>query len=257
MVEFQNIRHLLSCMRRAVEEYHMIKEGDRIAVGMSGGKDSTALLCTLYNLQRFYPARFELCAITVNTGFEGMDFTPIVDLCREMELEYRIVDTKISEVVFDIRKETNPCSLCAKMRRGILHDTAKEMGCNKIALGHHNDDVVDTFMLNLLHEGRIGSFSPVTYLSRKNLTMIRPLVYAEEKDIRYFMNGNPNLPLVKSTCPEDKNTEREEMKQLIISLDKEHRGVKHRIFGALQKSGIDGWGIRTDKPETEDDEKGI
>lgn len=243
MVEFQNIRHLLSCTRRAVEDYHMIAEGDRIAVGMSGGKDSTALLCTLYNLRRFYPIPFDLFAITVNTGFDGMDFTAVENLCREMEIEYRMIETRISEVVFDIRQESNPCSLCAKMRRGILHDTAKEMGCNKLALGHHNDDAVDTFLLNLLHEGRIGSFSPVTYLSRKKLTMIRPLIYAEEKDIRYFMNGNPNLPLVKSTCPEDKNTEREEMKKLLIMLDKEHKGVKHRIFGALQKSGIDGWGI--------------
>lgn len=246
LVEFQNIRHLLSCLRRAVEDYHMITEGDKIAIGMSGGKDSTALLCALYNLRRFYPAHFELCAVTVNTGFEGMDFSPVEALCREMEIEYRLIDTKISEVVFDIRKETNPCSLCAKMRRGILHDTAKEMRCNKLALGHHNDDVVDTFLLNLLNEGRIGSFSPVTYLSRKDLTMIRPLIYAEEKDIRYFMNGNPSLPLVKSTCPEDKNTEREEMKKLLIALDKEHHGVKHRIFGALQKSSIDGWGLTDD-----------
>lgn len=215
----------------------MIEEGDRIAVGLSGGKDSIALLCALLALKRFYPKQYELTALTVSMGFEGMDFTPIADFCAACGVPYRVVGTELAHLIFDVRKESNPCSLCAKMRRGILHDAAKEAGCNKLALGHHYDDVIDTFMLNLFHEGRLGAFLPVTYLSRKDLTMIRPLLYVHEKDVRYFMSKN-NLPLVENPCPEDGHTEREKVKRMINSLDREYKGLKHRIFHAMEEGGL-------------------
>ena len=239
-MEFQRIRRLLSFTRRAVDDYSMIEEGDRIAVGVSGGKDSLALLCALSDLRRFYPKSFSLVAITVNAGFPNMDFTPVAEFCEKLEIPYVIKESGIADVVFNKRKETNPCSLCAKMRRGSLHDAAKEQGCNKIALGHHFDDVVTTFMLNLFREGRIGCFSPVTYLSRKDLTMIRPLIYAHEDDVRYFVRGN-DLPLVQNTCPEDKQTERENMLQFLNDLDRKDKGLKHRIFTAIQKGNVDGF----------------
>ena len=236
-MEFNSIRHLLSCARRAIDDYNMIEDGDKIAVGISGGKDSIALLCALINLQRFYPKKFELCAITISMGFEGMNFSPVTRFCNEAGVEYRIVETELAHVIFDVRKESNPCSLCAKMRRGMLHDAAKEMGCNKLALGHHYDDVIDTFMLNLFHEGRLGAFLPVTYLSRKDITLIRPFIYAPEKDIRYFVSKN-DLPIVPTLCPEDGHTERETVKKLVDDLDRQYKGLKHRIFGAMQKGGI-------------------
>lgn len=239
-MDFVNSRRLLSCMRRAVEQYGMIEEGDRIAVGVSGGKDSTALLCILSEFRRFYPKHFDLCAITVNTGFEGMDFSPLSSLCDSIGVPYKIVDSDISKIVFDVRKESNPCSLCARMRRGLLHDTAKALSCNKIALGHHYDDVITTFMMNLFNEGRLGCFSPVTYLSIKDLYMIRPFIFADEGDIRYFVNQNA-LPIVTSTCPEDKHTDREKFKKMIDEMDRENKGLKHRIFTAIEKGGIDGF----------------
>lgn len=252
-MDFKNARRLLSCARRAVEQYDMIKEGDRIAVGLSGGKDSTALLCVLKELQRFYPKHFELVAITVNTGFEGMDFSPLVSLCAEMGIEYRIVDSDIAKIVFDVRNESNPCSLCARMRRGLLHDTAKELNCNKLALGHHYDDAVITFLMNLFNEGRIGCFSPVTYLSRKDLTMIRPFLFADEGDIRYFMKSN-DLPVVTSTCPEDKHTDRERFKKMVDEMDRENKGLKHRIFTAMEKGRVDGFFSLKDAGRTGEDE---
>lgn len=239
-MDFNNIRRLLSYTRRAVDDYNMIADGDSIAVGLSGGKDSAALLCALADLRRFYPKSYTLTGITIDMGFEGMDFTPLADFCRANDIPYKLIKTSLADVIFNERKESNPCSLCAKMRRGILHDAALEAGCNKVALGHHFDDAVDTFMLNLFHEGRIGSFSPVTYLSRKNITLIRPLVYAPEKDIRYFINRN-DIPIVKSLCPEDGHTERENMKLLLNDFDKRYKGLKHRIFGAMQKSHVDGY----------------
>ena len=236
----KEIKRILSFTRRAVDDYGMIEDGDRIGVGVSAGKDSLTLLIALAELRRFYPKKFELVAITVDMGFEGMDFSPIAELCRELDVPFVTVPTQISRVVFDIRKEKNPCGLCAKMRRGALHDECKRQRCNKLALGHHFDDVVETFMLNLFYEGRLGSFSPVTYLSRKDLTMIRPMIYAQEKDVRYFVNRHP-LPIITSPCPADKNTEREAMKQLLTSLERGNKGLRHRIFGALQKAGIDGY----------------
>ena len=234
------MKRILSYTRRAVDDYEMIHEGDRIAVGISAGKDSLTLLHALAGLRRFYPKRFELVAITVDMGFEGMDFTPIRELCERLDVPYIIAKTEISRIIFDVRKEKNPCSLCAKMRRGALHNAAKEAGCNVVALGHHFDDVVETFMLNLFYEGRIGCFQPVTYLSRKDITVIRPMIYMPEKDIRYFAN-RVSLPVVKSTCPADGNTERESMKQLLHTLERENKGLRYRIFGALQRGNIDGF----------------
>ena len=236
----KELKRILSYTRRAVDDYSMIDDGDKIAVGVSAGKDSLALLCALSQLRRFYPKKFELIAITVDMGFEGMDLTPIKKFCEELDVEYHVVPTQISKIIFDVRKESNPCSLCAKMRRGALHTAAKELGCNKVALGHHFDDVVETFMLNLFYEGRLGCFQPVTYLSRIDLHVIRPLIYMPEKDVRYFAN-KVELPVISSPCPADKNTERENMKQLLASIEKENKGLRYRIFGAIQRGEIDGF----------------
>lgn len=233
-------RRLLSYVRRAVDDFQMIAEGDKICVGISGGKDSLALLAGLAGLRHFYPKKFDLVALTVDMGFDGVDYSEIEALCRELDVPYHVKKTEIAQIIFDIRKEKNPCSLCAKMRRGVLHSTAKELGCNKIAFGHHFDDVVETFMLNLFHEGRIGCFQPVTYLSRADITLIRPLVYMPEKDVRYFANRE-KLPVVKSPCPADGHTEREEMKKLLDSLERQHKGLRHRIFGAICRGEIDGF----------------
>ena len=236
----KELKHILSYTRRAVTDYDMIAPGDKIAVGVSAGKDSLTLLYALAALRRFYPLPFSLVAITIDMGFPGMDFSPIADCCRTLDVPYHVIPTQISRIIFDVRKESNPCSLCAKMRRGSLHAAAKELGCNRVALGHHFDDVVETFMLNLFHEGRIGCFQPVTYLSRSDLYLIRPLIYCPEKDIRYFA-GKVALPIMKSPCPADGHTERETMKQLLRTLDREHKGLRYRIFGAIQRAGIDGF----------------
>jgi len=219
----------------------MIQEGDKIAVGVSAGKDSLTLLCAMAYLRRFYPKKFELIAITVDMGFdEGMDFGPIQRLCEELDVPYHIVPTQIYKIIFDVRKEANPCSLCAKMRRGALHNAAKELGCTSVALGHHFDDVVETFMLNLFFEGRLGCFSPVTELSRVGIKLIRPMIYMPEKDVAEFARKN-QLPVINSPCPADKNTEREEMKQLLRSLERENKGLRYRIFGAICRGELDGF----------------
>ena len=233
-------RRLLSYIRRAVDDYAMIEAGDRIAVGISGGKDSLALLAGLAALRRFYPKPFELLALTVDMGFPGVDYAEIEAFCRELDVPYHVEKTEIATIIFDIRKEKKPGSLCAKMRRGVIHSTAKELGCNKVALGHHFDDVVETFMLNLFHEGRIGCFQPVTYLSRADITLIRPLLYMPEKDVRYFANRE-KLPVVTSPCPADGHTEREEMKKLLDTLDRQHKGLRYRIFGAIARGEVDGF----------------
>ena len=233
-------KHLLSYVRRAVDDYGMIEDGDVIGVGVSGGKDSLTLLAALAGLRVFYPKKFELIAITEDMGFEGSDFSAIEDYCHSLDVPYFVEKTDIAKVIFDIRKESNPCSLCAKMRRGALHGDAKKHGCNKVALGHHFDDAVETFMLNLFFEGRIGCFSPVTYLSRADLTMIRPMIYMPEKEVRAF-TAKVELPVVKSLCPADGNTKREEMKQLLHDFERSHPGLKYRIFGAIQRGEIDGF----------------
>ena len=245
-----NTRRILSYMRRAVDDYNMIEDGDKIAIGLSGGKDSIALVCAMANLKKFYPKQFELEVITMDPGFykagfgdeeeTKKSFSALGDLCNQLEVNFTLFETDIAKIIFDIRKEKNPCSLCARMRRGALHTHAKELGCNKIALGHHFDDAVETFIMNLFNEGRIGCFSPVTYLDRSDITLLRPLVYTPEKDIRYFINHS-DLPILHSSCPADKASDRENVKQLLNSLDKENKGIKYRIFGAMQRAGIDGF----------------
>ena len=234
------MKRLLSFVRRAVDDYNMIDEGDRIAVGISGGKDSLTLLAALAEMRRFYPKKYEIVAITVDMGFEGSDFSEIAEFCRRLKVEYRVVKTDIAKIIFEIRKEPNPCSLCAKMRRGSLHAEAQAAGCNKVALGHHYDDAVETFMLNLFFEGRLGCFSPKSYLSNRRLTLIRPLLYATEKDVQYFVRKRP-MPVLTSLCPEDHATERENMKRLLSELERTNKGIKHRIFHAMCAAEIDGF----------------
>ena len=236
------IKRILSFVRRAVDDYHMIEDGDRIAVGISGGKDSLTLLAALARLRLFYPKKFDVVAITVDMGFEGSDYSTIDAFCRTLAVEYRVVKTDIAKIIFDVRKESNPCSLCAKMRRGSLHAEAVAAGCNKVALGHHYDDAVETFMMNLFFEGRLGCFSPTSYLSNRKITLIRPLIYAQEKDVAYFSRRQA-LPVLKSLCPEDHATERENMKQLLHELEKNNDGLRHRIFHAMCKGEIDGFAL--------------
>ena len=217
-----------------------IKPGDKIAIGISGGKDSLTLLATMAELRRFYPKKFDIVAITVDMGFEGSDWSEVEEFCRRIKVEYRVVKTEIAKIIFDIRKEKNPCSLCAKMRRGSLHAEAVEAGCNKVALGHHYDDAIETFIMNLFFEGRLGCFSPVSYLSNRKITLIRPMLYATEKDVLYFIKKRP-MPVVASLCPEDKMTERENMKNLLTELERTNKGIKHRIFHAMCAGEIDGF----------------
>lgn len=239
------MQKLLSYLRRGVDDYGMINDGEKITVGVSGGKDSLALLVGLANLGKFYPAKFKLCAVTLDMGF-GMDFTPVAELCKALGVEYVVKKTDIAEILFNIRKESNPCSLCAKMRRGALHDAALELGSHKVALGHHNDDALDTFMLSLVYEGRVNCFSPVTYLDRKDITLIRPLIYAPEKYVAGFAKRY-ELPVVKNRCPEDKRTKREYVKNLIKQLEKENPGFKTRLFTAIEGAHAGNFGIFPDK----------
>lgn len=234
------LQRLLSYTRKAVDDYQMINAGDKIAVGISGGKDSLTLLYALHGLKRFYPNKFELEAVTVNLGFDGFHLEPIKTLCKELNIPYTIVDTEIGKIVFEDRKETNPCSLCAKMRKGALNDAVKALGCNKVAYAHHKDDVVETMLLSLIFEGRFHSFSPKTYLDRTELTVIRPLLYVNEADIIGFRN-KMNLPVQKSPCPADGNTKREYAKNLLRNLNHEHPGTKERMFTAIINGDLTGW----------------
>ena len=248
------MQKILGYLRRACQEFDLIEDGDKIAVGVSGGKDSLVLLTGLAMMRRFYEKKYEVCAITLDPRFGGeeTDYTPVAQLCERLGVEYRVIRTDIAEIVFDIRKEPNPCSLCAKMRRGALHDEAKAAGCNKLALGHNYDDAIETFMMNLFQEGRIGCFSPKSYLSRKDITLIRPLVFATEHVVLSCAKRN-DLPVVKSKCPADKHTTRQSMKEFLTALEKTNHGVKQRIFGAMRKAGIDRWGYK-DPEKTEDAE---
>ena len=244
----KEMQKLLSRVRSCVDRYSMIEDGDRIAVGVSGGKDSLALLCVLSELRKFYPEKYDLCALMLDMGFDASetvgaapsDTSEIAELCSRLGVEFHVKRTEIARVIFDVRKESNPCSLCARMRRGSLHDLAKEYGVNKLALGHHFDDAAETVMLNLFFEARIGCFSPVTYLSRKDLTMIRPLLLTEERDIKTFVK-KASLPVMKSPCPMDKTSDRAKMKDMLHAFDREHRGLYTRIVGAVERGGIDGW----------------
>lgn len=234
------LQQLLSLTRKAVDEYSMIEEGDRIAVGISGGKDSLTLLYALNGLRRFYPKSFEIEAVTVDLGFPGFNLDPIRALCEEMGVRYTVVPTEIGRIIFDERKESNPCSLCAKMRKGAFNERIRELGCNKIAYAHHKDDVVETMLLSLIFEGRFHTFSPRTYLDRMDLTLIRPLLYVEEADIIGFRNRY-QLPVAKSPCPADGQTKREYAKNLLRQLNQENPGVKARMFTAIQSQRLPGW----------------
>lgn len=227
-------------VRRAVDDYDMIQAGDRIAVGVSGGKDSLVLLLAMKHLQSFYPKPFQLEAITIELGFEGMDFAPVAALCREEDIPYTCLKTDIKEIVFDVRKEDNPCSLCAKMRRGALNDAIRQRGISKLALGHHFDDAVETFMMSLLFEGRVSCFRPVTCLDRSGVTQIRPLIYAGEQKIANLAQSL-NLPVVENPCPQDKGSKRYEIKQLLKVLGQDYPDMRSKIFGAMQRLPLPGW----------------
>lgn len=234
------LQRLLSLTRKAVDDYKQIDEGDRIAVGISGGKDSLTLLYALSELRRFYPNRYELCAITVDLGFDNFDTSGIAELCDKLDVEYIVEKTDIYDIVFNQRKESNPCSLCAKMRKGSLNETIKKHGCNKVAYGHHKDDVVETLLLSLIYEGRFNTFSPVTYLDRTGITVIRPLLYVDEADIIGFKN-KMDLPVLEKMCPADGYTKREYVKELLTKLNRDNPGVKERMFTAIEGSSIKGW----------------
>ncbi len=221
----------MSYTRRAIDKYDMIADGDSIAVGVSGGKDSLALLCALRGLQRFYPKKFELVPVNLRMGFPNETDEVSRALCEELGLELRSVDSDIYSVVFEVRKEKHPCSLCANMRRGALHAAAKELGCNKLALGHHFDDAVETIMMNLFIEGRFDCFQPVTYLDRSDMTVIRPLLYAPEREVTHFVRKCDIVPVPKN-CPADGVTRREDMKRKLAQMEREDEGIKLRIFNA-------------------------
>ena len=246
------LQQLLSFTRRAIDDFQMIEEGDKIAIGISGGKDSLTLLYALHGLMRFYPKHFTIHAVTVDLGFDNLNLDKIVTLCESLDIPYTIVKTDIAKIVFDDRKESNPCSLCAKMRKGALNDEIKRLGCNKVAYAHHKDDVVETMLLSLIYEGRFHSFSPKTYLDRMDLTVIRPLIYVNEADVIGFAHKY-ELPVAKSPCPADGNTRREYVKVLLRTLNQENPGVKERMFTAIMNGNIKGWpayfGSRYDSKE--------
>lgn len=237
------MQKILGHMRKAINEYDLIQNGDRICVGVSGGKDSIVLLHGLSLLRRFTGIDYEITALTLDMGFGGIsgNFTPLADFCRESGIEYHVIRTQIGEIVFDVRKEPNPCSLCARMRRGALHDAAVSLDCNKIALGHNYDDVVETFIMNLFTEGRIGCFSPISFLERKQIHLIRPLVLANEREIKKACLKN-RLPIIKSRCPADGFTNRQKTKEFIAEMERSSHGFKDRIFGAMKRGNVDGWG---------------
>ena len=238
------MQRILGLVRRCVEDYNMIEAGEHIAVGVSGGKDSMLTLAALARLREFYPKPFTLTAITLEMGFPGMDFTPIAQYCEQLKVPYVRIEAPVYEVVFRERQEKNPCSLCAKFRRGALNTAMVERGIRKIALGHHYDDAVETLLMNLLFEGRIGCFQPVTYLDRMDVMQIRPLLYVEEKEVANAVS-RLQLPTVENTCPADGGTRREEIKQLLQTLEKDYPGLRTKIFGAIRRYPLYGWDTET------------
>ena len=236
---------ILSLVRRCVEDYDMIQAGDRVAVGVSGGKDPLVTLTARAKLSRFYPKPFTVEAFTLDMGAvdggEGIDFGPVSGYCETLGVPFTLLPSEISHIIFDLRKEKNPCSMCAKMRRGALHNAIAQRGIRKIALGHHFDDAVETFFLSLFYEGRLSCFQPVTYLDRTGITQIRPLLYCGEGMLRNAAERN-HLPVVFNPCPADGNTKRQEVKELIKSLDKQYPGLKSRVFGAMQGLPLPAWG---------------
>lgn len=241
------MQKLLSLLRSCIDDYRMIEEGDRIAVGVSGGKDSLTLLVLLSELQKFYPKHFTLEAVCIDMGLGGMDFSAVEALCEARSVSFTRVETEIGKIIFDYRKEKNPCSMCAKMRRGALSNALVERRFNKVALGHHYDDAVETFMMSLLYEGRISCFQPVTYLDRTGVTQIRPMLYITEQQIAHFAERQM-LPVVHNTCPADKHTKREEVKQLVYELSGRYPNFKNHVFDGMQKLPLPEWGIASKKP---------
>ena len=236
------LQQVYSLTRKAIDDYHMIQAGDEIAIGISGGKDSLTLLYALQGLRRFYPHPFKLCAVTVDLGFDNLKLDKISELCEDLDVPYHIIHTDIAKIIFEDRRESNPCSLCAKMRKGALNDAMKAIGCNKVAYAHHKDDVVETMMMSLIYEGRFHTFRPVTYLDRTDITVIRPLVYMNEADVIGFVNKY-EVPVVKSPCPADGHTKREYIKNLVQKINLESPGVKERMFTAIQNGKLDGWSL--------------
>lgn len=234
------LQQLMSYTRQAIDDYGMIQDGDKIAIGISGGKDSLTLLYALHGLQRFYPKKFTLEAITVDLGHPGFDVSKLRELCERMEVPYTVVKTEIAQIVFEERKEKNPCSLCAKMRKGALNDAARQLGCNKIAYAHHKDDIIETMLMSLLYEGHFYSFPPITYLDRMDLTVIRPMMYVKEVDVKGF-SKKYNLPIEKSPCPADGYTKRQYVKDFLRTLNQENPGVKERMFSAIVNGKISDW----------------
>ena len=236
------MQRMMGLVRRCAADYQMIAPRDRIAVGVSGGKDSMTLLYLLAALREYYPEPFELTAITIDMGLPGMDFSPVEALCERLRVPYHTVKTEIGPIIFDYRKEKNPCSMCAKMRRGALNQALLAKGFHKVALGHHYDDAVETFLMSLIFEGRLSCFQPVTYLDRTGVTQIRPMLYLTEGMIRNFVERE-QLPVVHNVCPADKHTKREEIKQLIVQLQKQYPDLKNRVFGAMQRLPLPEWGV--------------
>jgi len=234
------LQKLMGYIRRAAQDYDMIHAGDRIAVGVSGGKDSMSLLTGLAAMRAYLPEKYELEALTVSLGLRGADLSPIAELCGKIGVRHTVVETNIAEVVFDIRKERNPCALCAKMRKGALNAEALRLGCNKVAYAHNRDDVIQTFFLALFYEGRIGAFRPVTRLDRQKLVVVRPMIYVPENCVRGFVREN-GVPVVENLCPANGGTKREEMKGLIRDYRKRFRGFDEKVFGAIRRSGMEGW----------------
>jgi len=234
------LQQLMSLTRKAIDEYQMIDRGDKIAVGISGGKDSLTMLYALHGLKRFYPKPFTMEAITVDLGHPGFDLSRIQKLCEELDIPYTIVKTDIARIIFQERKESNPCSLCAKMRKGALNEAIKAAGCNKVAYAHHKDDIIETMLMSMLFEGRFHSFSPKTYLDRMNLTVIRPLMFVDETDVIGF-NNKYDLPVEKSPCPADGYTKRQYAKELVKQLNEENPGARERMFTAIINGNISGW----------------
>ena len=234
------MQKLMGLVRRCVDDYDMISAGDRIAVGVSGGKDSLVLLVLLAGLKAYFNKPFELEAITIDMGL-GMDYSPIQRLCEELQVPYTIVKTEIAPIIFEHRKEKNPCSMCAKMRRGALHGAMQERGITKIALGHHYDDAIETFFMSLVFEGRLSCFQPVTFLDRTGITQIRPLLYCGENLIRHTAQ-RLELPVVENPCPADGNTKRQEVKELVSELSARYPRLKDYVFGAMQRLPLPEWG---------------
>ncbi|MDO4279629.1 MAG: tRNA 2-thiocytidine biosynthesis TtcA family protein [Lachnoclostridium edouardi] len=241
-----DLQRLMSLTRQAIDKYNMIEPGDHIAVGISGGKDSLTLLHALHGLQRFYPKPFSLSAITVDLGLGNLDLEPVKNLCDNLSIPYSILSTEIGNILFESRKETNPCSLCAKMRKGALNEEAKKLGCNKIAYAHHKEDLIETMLMSLIYEGRFFSFSPITYLDRMDLTVIRPMIYVPEADVIGFQRKY-QLPVCKNPCPVDGHTKREYVKLLTKQLEQENPGVKSRFFHAIIEGQIPGWPANANK----------